>query len=83
MNPISEIEWKLNEHKHWLVEIETYRRQLGYEQLDRGDYKSMTARAKRTLSEFSAKTCQVIGARLRDTIARPFNSSRPETGANR
>jgi hypothetical protein len=82
MNPFSEIEWKLNEHKNWLAEIETYRRQLGYEQFDRGDSESMTVRAKRTLIALSAKTRLVVGAAFRETIARPINSSHPETGAN-
>ena len=82
MNPISEIEWKLNEHEHWLAEIGTYRRQLGYEQFDQGDYESMTARAKRTLIALSAKTRQLLGTVFGGTAARSVGNSRPETNVN-
>jgi hypothetical protein len=82
VNPISEIEWKLNEHKHWLAEIETYRRQLGYDQFDRVDYESMTARAKRTLIALSAKIHQFLGAVYGGSAAQSVGNSRPETNVN-
>jgi hypothetical protein len=82
MNPISEFEWKLNEHKNQLSEIETYRRRLGYEGEFRNDSEAKHAAATRTLIALSTKTRQFFDAVFGGSGARSVRNPRPETSVN-
>jgi hypothetical protein len=83
MNPLSEIEWNLDEHKNWLAEIETYHRHLGYERFHRGNSEAFAVRAMRTLIAVAAKSRQVVGATIGGSVARSVGNSNPEIGTNR
>lgn len=83
MNPISEINWALKEHKNRLGEFETqHQRRLGNERPNRRDSKAKTAGAKRTLIALSTKPRQLFGAAFGVSVARSLNDSRPETSTN-
>jgi hypothetical protein len=82
MNPISEINWALREHKSRLDEIETYRRRRGYERPFRDDSEANHSTAMRTLIALATRTRLFSSTVFEGSFARSVRNSRPETSVN-